>query len=579
VAEKLSARLPSSSMKKLADQIRGLRSHPRASLFSAIAIFLILLGAGLSTKFYLQLENRQPKLPNLIKHSDINHRPLETFTQSLKTLLPKDASSYPISRCAQLPPNWVVKENNKPGVKMTMSTWHGLDVANPRGSALWLDKTSVTCGEKVGIHASSYLSYYADKGPRTFEVLRIGWYGGSGARLIWKSKPINLKLQKFPIIKNVERMFETRWKTTVKFTVGNNWTPGFYLITSVSPQGNIESIAPLIVRAPLGSSKLLLVHSTLTWQAYNQFGGRSLYLGPGGSVVSRRLERSRIVSMDRPFEGSGANHIDRDGITLVQFLERENLSLDQISDVDLNQWPSISTHYNGVVFGGHAEYFTRRMFNTIAADRNQGINLAFLGANNAYWQTRLGASPIGINRHVIVYRRATEDPVTNNDQVTVEFQDSRINTPPNLLTGTTTHGVHVYGNLHAVDIPTWLNIPKDSSINGISGDTEIDATTNNAAEPSNIHILFTGQLQFRDPGPAAEEEKSSFRRVPIEETIWFTTPSGAAVFDAGLTTWACNLLPSCVTHAVDSATERTMQLVTTHILKLWQQKAVGNILH
>jgi hypothetical protein len=38
-------------------------------------------------------------------------------------------------------------------------------------------------------------------------------------------------------------------------------------------------------------------------------------------------------------------------------------------------------------------------------------------------------------------------------------------------------------------------------------------------------------------------------------------------------------LPSCVTHAVDSATERTMQLVTTHILKLWQQKAVGNILH
>jgi hypothetical protein len=562
-------------MRKLADQMRTIRRHPRGSAFSAIAILLILLGAGLSTRFYLQLQESQPKLAPIVKHSDINHRPIETFAQSLNTQMPKDLTLYPGSSCRPLSSQWVKEENQKAGVNMNMESWHNLDIADPRGSALWLNKNSVSCGESVDIHASAYLRSQAIKGKRTFEALRIGWYHGSGARLVWKSKPFMLKKQKIPIVKTAVRTVETKWKTTLTFTVGKNWTPGFYLVTSIAPDGSMESVAPLIVRSPIATSKLVLIHSTLTWQAYNQFGGRSLYLGPGGSVISRRVERSRIVSFDRPYEGSGANHIDRDGITLVQFLEKENLNVDQVSDVDLDQWPSIATHYNGIVFGSHPEYFTRRMFDTVAAARNQGINLAFLGANSAYWQTRLGRSPIGPNRHVIVYRKATEDPVTNNDQVSVEFQDPRVNTPPNLLTGTTTHGVHVYGTLYAAQIPTWLKIPQYATISGISGDTEIDATSTNAAQPSNVHILLTGQLLFRDPGPAAEEEKSTFRRVPIEETVWFVTPSGAAIFDAGISTWSCNLLPSCVTHSVSTQSQGTLGLITKRVLTLWQQRAVG----
>lgn len=559
--------------------MKNLRSHPRAAFFASAAVILVLVLAGASITFYTDLQERQPtKIAPIPKHADIRKSTLETFTQSLNTKLPTDLSPYSSSTCSMRAGDWVKRENLKLGVKMTVSSWHNIDIASPRGSVLWLDQTSVSCGQIVGIHASSHLIGEAPTGKRTFEALRIGWYGGSGARLVWKSKAIQLKMQKTPIVKNAERMVETHWKTTLTFTVGRDWVPGFYLIVSVSPRGAIESIAPLIVRSPLASSKLVLVHSTLTWAAYNTYGGRSLYLGPGGSIVSRRLERSRIVSLDRPIEGSGALHLDRDGITLVQFLEKEGLNTDQISDVDLHRWPSISTHYNGIVFSGHAEYFTRRMFDTITADRNQGINLAFFGANNAYWQTRVAASPTGQFRRVIVYRKTTEDPVTANKAVTVEFQDPHVNTPPNLLTGTLTNGVHVYGNLHAVNIPKWLKIPLKSTIDGVSGDTEIDATVKNGAQPPNVHILFTGKLNFRDTEVSAEEEVSKFEKLPIEETVWFTTPSGAAVFDAALTTWACNLLPSCVSHAVGQATEKTMQSVTSQILTLWQQKAVGDIL-
>ena len=555
------------------------RSHPKATTLSVVAVLLIAIGAGSSITLYSDLQERQPtKIAPLAKHAEIKKSTLETFTQSLRTVLPADLSPFSNSTCSVPAGDWVKKENLKPGINMTMSSWHNFDIASPRGSVLWLDKTSVSCGQSVGIHASSHLISEAPSGKRTFEALRIGWYAGSGARLIWKSKAMKLKMQRMPIVKNAERMVETHWKTTTTFMVGKDWVPGLYLIASVSPRGAIESVAPLVVRAPLASSKLVLVHSTLTWAAYNTYGGRSLYLGPGGSVVGRRLERSRIVSMDRPLEGSGALHLDRDGITLVQFLEKEGLNTDQIADIDLHQWPSISQHYNGVVFSGHAEYFTRRMFDSIAADRNQGINLAFLGANNAYWQTRLAASPTGDFRRVIVYRKTTEDPVTANMAVTVEFQDPHVNTPPNLLTGTRTSGVHVFGNLHAVDIPKWLKIPAKSTINGVSGDTEINSTVKGAAQPPNVHVLFTGKLDFRDTLPSTEEEISRFEKLPIEETVWFSTPSGAAVFSASITTWTCNLLPSCVSHSVPAPTESVLQSITKQVLTLWQTKAVGKTL-
>lgn len=566
-------------VRKLTKGWQTIRAHPRMSLFSSVALVLIVLGAILSFTFYVDLQESQPvKIAPLARHADIKRNAMETFSQSLTMSLPIDVKAIYPANCPKLPTDWVARENQQLGVKMTMADWHTLDVANPKGSALWLDQTSVTCGQNIGIHASTHLANLASHGKRTFEALRIGWYGGAGARLVWKSQPTELKEQRVPVVRNAERMVETRWRTTVQFTVGTNWTPGFYLIASVSPRGDIESVAPLIVRSPAGSSKLVLIHSTMTWAAYNTFGGRSLYLGPGGSIVARRIERSRIVSLDRPLEGSGALHLDRDGIALVQFIEKQGLNVDQISDIDLDQWPSISTHYSGLVFSGHAEYFTRRMFNATIAARNRGVNLAFLGANNAYWQTRLGSSPIGANRRVVVYRSTTADPVVSRNQVTVKFQDPHVNTPSNLITGTETNGVHVFGNLHAVVIPTWLKIPDTSQINGVSGDSEIDATVKNAAQPPLVHVIFMGRLEFRDSSQSTEEEDSRFEKVPIQETVWFSTPSGAAVFDAGLTTWTCNLLPSCVSHAVDSGTEKIMQEVTTQVLTLWQKKAIGKTL-
>ncbi|MEI6648388.1 MAG: N,N-dimethylformamidase beta subunit family domain-containing protein [Actinomycetes bacterium] len=541
----------------------------RSILLNAIILLLIIV-TGVTYQKYG--ENVEPKLAPIAVHKDLPATKLLQYDKSLLAHPPTDLSVYKDSSCAPLAKNWVATENARPGVTMTTSEWSRIDVAAPSGSVLWLDKTSVSCGETVKIHASLYeaRNYNFDKGPRQILALRIGWYGGTGARSVWNSGPVKLKSQRIPFATTAVRMIETKWPVTKEFTVGPDWTPGFYLLTTISPHGKIEGIAPLIVRAPLGSSKLLLVHSTLTWNAYNFFGGRSMYFGAGSTPKKAMAERSRVASLDRPIVGSGAVHIQRDAISFIQFLEKEGLSVDQSADTDLDQWPSIAQHYSALVFSGHAEYFTRREFDTVLAARNQGINLAFFGANTAYWQMRLEPSPSGPNRHLVMYRVATEDPVTTPTGVTVQFNDPRVHTPSVLFTGGYTDGVHVSGNLLPVKIPAWLHIPATTELRGWASDSEIEGAYKSHATPPNIHVIFTGTMKLR--------ANNASGRIPIAHTIWFTTPSGSAIFNAGITLWPCELLPSCQISTMDSTSRASLQSITKQVLTLWQTKAVGKVL-
>ena len=545
-----------------------------ASLIAAVIVVSLVLG-GAASYLFLQKSPTEIKFAPLVKHPDLPFHPLETFAQSQQTTLPADASSFVNSSCPALSSTWVKDENAKPGVKMTPAEWKTLDLSAAEGSALWLNQTAVSCGATVDIHAALYTSNSTPISdvPRTFAAWRIGYYNGAGAREVWRSSPIKLKKRSASISREATRYTEADWPTTTSFTVGSNWTPGFYLIISFSAFGQIENAAPLIVRSPIGSSKLVMMQSFLTWQMYNSFGGRSGYLGPGKDGNTDEDERSRLVSFDRPLVGSGSYSIQRDAIPFIQFVEKQGINVDEESDLDINQWPSITTKYAGVIIGGHAEYFTHRMFETFIAARNNGTNIAILGGNTAYWQTRLEPSKYGPDRHAIMYRTATEDPNHNLDQVTIEFGNERINTPPSLISGEQTSGVHVFGTENPVSIPLWLHIPKDVPIAGISSDSEVEATTPNAAEPPNVHILYSGVLDWRDVA-----SHKNITKTPVGQVDWITFPSGSAVFNAGMTTWSCQLSEACVDLPFKPASRDLIQSITLQVLTLWQIPKVGNSL-
>ena len=291
-----------------------------------------------------------------------------SYEESLRITSPNDLTNID-GKCANKQPGWVFKENKKSGLSGDLRKWRQINYSNPRGSALWIDKSSATCGDLIQVFASKYNTSRFDKGKRSIAVIRLGWYNGSGGREYWSTNKFLLKEQAAPEVVGLLRTVETKWNPTISFTIGADWTPGLYLVVTKNRKDKIEAIAPLIVRSKLHDSPLALIHSTLTWQAYNNFGGYSLYRGVGDSDEARINNRSRTVSFDRPYAGSGGVHINRDAIALTQFSEKQGFDFDHYADTDIDTQPSLLKSYNGIFFGGHPEYATRRIYEATFAAR------------------------------------------------------------------------------------------------------------------------------------------------------------------------------------------------------------------
>ena len=537
-----------------------------ASLAIVVAISAISIGVRQLIGIYGGSEKLLPLIPS---HPVANAAPQMNWADSLKVTLPTDQNPAPQSNCSEGGANWVENENLNPGSDMTTKAWRNLHIYIARGAVLWLNKSSANCGETIQIHASMYNSPKDANAPRNFQVMRIGYYFGSGSRVMWQSGPLRVNTYKVEKVSSLARTVSTNWPTLTTFTIGRDWKPGLYIVASRDGDGNIENFAPLIVRGNAGKSKLLLVHSTLTWATYNRFGGRSAYYGP----INSKRERSRVVSLDRPITGSGINHVDRDAVSLVQWMEEEGINFDQITDVDLSKSPSIITHYNGIILSGHPEYMTNQEFKSILAARNMGINVAILGANSAYWQVRTEPSSIGPDRKVAIYRNAAQDPVTDRNLVSTQFHNPIINMRPSLVTGEETAGVHVHGDMELINKPSWLNIDQNATLRNWSGNSEIDSQAGGKFAPPTSHIIFSGKMTLFASAKKRAIPKTD--RNYKAQTIWFSTPSGSAVFVAGNNYWACEVSSTCMEGNVDENTRSVLQSVTRQVLALWSIKAVG----
>jgi len=494
-----------------------------------------------------------------------------SYEDSLRISAPADLS--PIEGgCPNNQAGWVIKENKKVGIPGDLKQWRKINYSSPRGSALWINKSSATCGDSIQVFASKYNSSRFDKSKRSISVIRLGWYNGSGGHEYWSTKKFFLKEQKVPETTGLLHTVETKWNPTAAFTIGKDWAPGFYLVVTKNRKDKIEAIAPLIVRSKLHDSTLALMHSTLTWQAYNNFGGYSLYRGLGDSDEARVNNRSRTVSFDRPYSGSGAVHINRDAIALTQFIEKQGFDVDHYADTDIDAKPSILKSYNGVLFGGHPEYATRRIYEATFAARNSGVNLAFFSANSFYWQARITSSTIGASRQVSVFRDEKEDPEQDEYFKTVRWQSDSLYLPPNLLTGGLTSGVHVGGALIARDVPTWLKIDTSTLLGPWGYENESEATYEGSTHPANTRIIFAGEFK---KGGQSNEDTSTVR----VETSWYKTPSNAAVFNGGLSLWSCEILESCVNANFDDLTRIKLQSITLQVLSLWKIRGVATTLN
>ena len=135
---------------------------------------------------------------------------------------------------------------------------------------------------------------------------------------------------------------------------------------------------------------VVIQHSVTTWQAYNRWGGYSLYYGnrnrtftfthdpAGGSYT----ERARVVSFDRPYDhdwASGAADFIGNEFPVIYQAERMGLDVTYWTDVDLHAQAALLDGHRALVSLGHDEYWSAEMRDGASAALAAGVNLAFLG--------------------------------------------------------------------------------------------------------------------------------------------------------------------------------------------------------
>ncbi|HEY2772334.1 MAG TPA: N,N-dimethylformamidase beta subunit family domain-containing protein [Solirubrobacteraceae bacterium] len=314
------------------------------------------------------------------------------------------------------------RENQKPGTW----GWRATAAASRRIQA-YGSQISVVAGQTVDLHVSTVPS-----APYRIQVFRLGWYGGAGARLVeclprcaatGRSARSRRRLpvrhghpRHVPAADPVTGELALSWPVTDRIHTKHSWVTGEYLAQIVLAGSGRAETVPFVVRPLHPDPHGILVEVPVdTWQAYNNWGGKSLY-----AFNSSGKKPAVKVSFDRPFAYGDENltfPVDFE-YRYVQFLERSGFPLDYATDVDVDENPQLLLGQRLSMTIGHGEYWSPGIRAAWDAARDSGHDLVFLGANTGYWQIRYEDD----HRTIVEYRDATVDPDPVAAEKTTEFR-------------------------------------------------------------------------------------------------------------------------------------------------------------
>ncbi len=438
----------------------------------------------------------------------------------------------------------MVAENQRPGT----SGWEISGQQRPDSIEGYASVTSAQRGESVGLYVSTAAPTFH------VEAYRIGWYQGHGGRLVWSSPDAPGGAQPNPAPQPGTNMVECHWKASMTLTVGADWPPGDYILKLVGSGGQ-QSWVPLTVRDDTSRATYLVLNAVTTWQAYNLWGGYSLYQGLSGRGHSDFAHRSRVVSFDRPYSfGSGAADFYGNEYPLVRLVERLGLDVSYATDVDLDEEPGMLQAHRAVISLGHDEYWSTAMRDGATEARDQGVNLMFLGANAVYRHIRFASSPLGQDRHEICYKVASEDPLhgVNDSEVTSNWPDPPVPRPESDLVGDMYRCNPVKADLVVVDPSSFVvagtGLTAGAKLAGVVG-SEYDRYVPSLPGPRNVEIVAHSPLTCRGAPDHSD-------------VTYYTAPSGAGVFASGTNLWVASLGGACATEcevpAVTAMTENVL---------------------
>jgi hypothetical protein len=160
---------------------------------------------------------------------------------------------------------------------------------------------------------------------------------------------------------------------------------GIYAVRLDGPSGHV-GFAPLVVRPAAPVQRAALVVPTTTWHAYNYYDAN----GDGFGDTWYSLWSQKRIDLTRPHLRAGVPERWRSyDVQFLHWLQSRGHAVDTYADEDIELFPSpesLRAAYDLIVFPGHTEYVTGRLYDLVQGYRDLGGRLIFLSANNFFRQ-------------------------------------------------------------------------------------------------------------------------------------------------------------------------------------------------
>jgi hypothetical protein len=400
--------------------------------------------------------------------------------------------------------------------------------------------------------------------PYRLDIYRMGYYQGNGARRV-ATVPSTQTLrvvQPAPLTDATTGLIDAgNWSVTASWDVPADATSGIYFANVVREDTGRFSQIVFIVRDDDGQSKMLFQTADSTWQSYNAWGGKSLYIGS---------PRAQKVSYNRPFTTRSSTPMGRDFVfgpefAMVRWLEANGYDVSYSTNVDSARRGQEIKEHQVFLSVGHDEYWSGEARNAVEAARDSGVHMAFFSGNEVYWKTRWenAISPDGTpHRTMVVYKETNANAKTDPSPLwTGTWRDPRFSPPsdggrpensltgqlftvnrgPGGETGTPMSVPAEYGNLRFWRNTSVANLGAGQT--GTLGDIvlgyEWDEDVDNGFRPA-------GLVRMSSTTQSVPQKLQDFGTVVAPGTATHTltlyrASSGALVFGAGTVQWSYGL--------------------------------------
>jgi hypothetical protein len=238
--------------------------------------------------------------------------------------------------------------------------------------------TSIVQGSSLPLHVNTSAATF------DVEVTRIG----AKREPIWSKFGVPGQVHPVPEDASANGC---RWPAALDIPVGADWRSGYYEVSlNTTDRGGkwthrgtrtAQGSAFFIVRnaKPGSTSKILLQLATNTYNAYNNWGGFSVY-----AYNSLSGNQGHKVSFERP----QAPQFSRWELPFIEWAETHGYPLEFAANDDLEFHPDILSAYKLVLSVGHDEYWSTPMRDNLEAWISKGGNVAFFSGNTCCWQVR-----------------------------------------------------------------------------------------------------------------------------------------------------------------------------------------------